>query len=378
MTIDFERPWLLPLLPLSLGLVWFLWHTSRAYMPPLRRRASLVLRLAVTTLVCLVIASPLVQLRADQVAVAVQLALADSITPAARAEEEQWLAKALASKNANDQVAVITFGEDATVERALSDDPRPPRLAPPSGGTRTDIAAAVRAGVAALPPSAARRLVLLSDGRENLDKAEPAADLAAAAGVQLLTVPVEQNNGPEVLVRQLDAPSQLREGERFSVTAQIESTVPTSATLHLLMDGALITSQDVDLDQGVNRLVLPLEPIPAGHHLLRLQIEPDQDTIIQNNTAGALVVVTGPPSVLVVEGSSGEGQYLADALKSSGLKVDLGSPVSAPLDVASLRNYAAVVLADVPANELAAGQMRALKTYVQNYGGGPVVGGGDP
>jgi Mg-chelatase subunit ChlD len=377
MTIDFERPWLLPLLPLSLGLVWFLWHTSRAYMPPIRRRASLVLRCAVVTLVCLVIASPLVQLRADQVAVAVLLDRSDSITPNARAEEEQWLARSLATKNSNDQVAVITFGEDATVERALSDDPRAPRLAPPSGGTRTDIAAAIRAGVAALPPSAARRLVLLSDGRENIDKAEPAADLAAAAGVQLLSVPVEQTNGPEVLVRQLDAPSQLREGERFSVTAQIQSSVPTSATLHLLMDGSLVASQDVDLDQGVNRLVMPLEPIPSGHHLLRLQIEPEEDTITQNNTAGALVVVTGPPSVLVVEGSSGEGQYLADALRSSGLKVDVGSPVSAPLDVASLRNYAAVVLADVPANELAAGQMRALKTYVQNYGGGMVVAGGD-
>ena len=110
MSIDFERPWLLPLLPLSLVAMWFLWHTSRAYMPPLRRRASLVLRLAVTTLVCLVIASPLIQLRADQLDVAVLLDRSDSITPAARAEQEQWLAKALAAKRPSDQVSVITFG----------------------------------------------------------------------------------------------------------------------------------------------------------------------------------------------------------------------------------------------------------------------------
>src|SRR5919204_5279401 len=232
MTLDFERPWLLPLLPLSLLGVWFLWHTSRAYMPPLRRRASLILRLAVTTLVCLVIASPLVQLRADQLAVAVLLDRSDSITPTAKAEQEQWLAKALANKSPNDQVAVITFGEDATVERALSDDARQPRLAPTERGTRTNIAAAIRAGVAALPPNSARRLVLLSDGRENIDKAEPAAALASAAGVQLLSVPVEQASGHEVLVRQLDAPNQLREGERFTVTAQIQATNSTSATLH--------------------------------------------------------------------------------------------------------------------------------------------------
>src|SRR5919202_2588611 len=245
------------------------------------------------------------------------------------------------------------------------------------GPSRTNIAAAIRAGVAALPPSSARRVVLLSDGRENLDHAEPAAALADAANVQLMAVPISEGDGPEVLVRQLDAPSQLREGERFSVTAQLDSTVPTSATIHLLMDGGLRTSQQVDLDPGTNRFVLPLEPMATGHHLLRLQVEADSDTLSQNNSAGALIIVSGPPSILIVEGSPGEGQYLAEALRSSGLTVDVASPLSAPLDLTTLRNYASVVVADVAANQFAPGQLRALKTYVQNYGGGLVVAGGD-
>ena len=171
----------------------------------------------------------------------------------------------MAAKGANDQVAVITFGEDATVERALSEDPHPPRLAPDATGSRTNIAAAIRAGVAALPPSAARRLVLLSDGRENLDHADPAAALASAAHVQLMSVPLGAASGPEVLVRQVDAPSQLREGERFTVTAQLDSTTATTATVHLLMDGQLIATQSLDLDQGTNRFVLPLDPLQPGH-----------------------------------------------------------------------------------------------------------------
>jgi Mg-chelatase subunit ChlD len=301
----------------------------------------------------------------------------DSITPAARIEQEQWLAKALATKGANDQMAVITFGEDATVERGLTDDNHPPRLAPESAGTRTNIAAAIRAGVAALPPSAARRLVLLSDGRENLDHADSAAALASAAHVQLMTVPVDERRGPEVLVRALEAPTQLREGERFSVTAQLESTEPTTASLHLLMDGGLRTTQLVELEPGINRFVIPLEPLSPGHHLLRLQVEADADTLSQNNSAGALVVVTGPPSILVVEGSPGESQFLVEALRTSGLNVEVDSPLSAPLEVTNLRNYASVVLVDVAANQFAPGQLRALKTYVQNYGGGLVVAGGD-
>jgi len=376
-SLDFERPWLLLLLPPSVAIVYLLWRGSRTYMPPVRRRASLIVRVAVISLLCLVLSVPTVQLRADQLAVAVLLDRSDSITPLARSQQEYWLAKAFASKGAQDQVSVITFGEDATVERALSDDPHPPRLAPDQTGTRTNIAAAIRAGVAALPPSAARRLVILSDGRENLDHADAAAALAAAAHVQLMSVPMDETQGPEVLVRALDAPSQLREGERFTVTAQLEATQPTSATLHLLMDGQVLTSQQVDLDQGTNRFVIPLEPISTGHHLLRLQVEADADTLSQNNSAGALVVVTGPPSVLVVEGTTGESQFLVDALKTSGLNVEQQSPLSAPLDLGTLRNYASVVLVDVAANQFAPGQLRALKTYVQNYGGGLVIAGGD-
>lgn len=377
MTIDFERPYLLILLPLALALVFAFWKTSRTYMPPVRRRASLVLRIVVVSLLCLAIASPLIQLRADEVAVAFLLDRSDSMSPNVRDQQEHWMAQAMAAKSANDGVAVITFGQDATVERALSDDPRPPRLAPDSGGSRTDIAAAIRAGVAALPPNTARRLVLISDGRQNLESADSAAALAAAAHVQLMSVPMGGSLGPEVLLRQLDAPSQVRQGERFSVTAQIDSTTTTTATLHLLVDGQLALSQTVDLDSGSNRFVLPLDPLSPGHHLLRAQIEAEADTIAQNNTAGALVVVSGPASVLIVEGTPGEGQFLADALRAAGLKADTGTPLSAPLELADLRNYASVVLVNIAANQFAPGQLSALKTYVQNYGGGLVVAGGD-
>jgi len=378
-TFDFEQPLVLALLPVALGLVFLLWRTSRAYMPPVRRRASLVLRLASVALLVLVLASPLVQLRANELAVAVLLDRSDSISPAARAQQEQWLDRALAAKGAQDRLAIVTFAGDATVERPLSSDAQLPRLSVDANlhSSRTDIAAAIRTGLAALPPDAARRLVLLSDGSENLDHAEPAASLAAAAGVPLDAVPLDQSSGPEVLVQGLDAPAQLREGDRFSVTARIQSTVAQHATVHLLVDDRVAATQATDLDQGVSRFVIPMEPLPPGHHVLRLQLEADQDTLPQNNTAGAYVVVSGSPRVLIVESAPGEGQFLADALRTAGLQVDLAESHTAPLAPDQLRGYASVVLANVPESDLVPSQLDALKSYVRDYGGGLVVAGGD-
>src|SRR5438874_9185341 len=268
-------------------------------MPPLRRRVSLVIRVLVVTLLVAVLAEPRVQLPANDLAVAFLLDRSDSITPSMQADQERWLADTLQHKSQQDQAAVITFGGDPVVDRALSTDSDSPRLSPssnvsPSG---TNIAAAIRAGLAVLPPTAARRLVLLSDGQENKEKADTAAALAAAAGVQLMVMPLEAVRGPEVLVRALDAPSQLREGERFSLSAQVEANLATTGTLYLLVDGRLAGSQDVTIQPGTSRFVLPVEPLTNGHHVLRVQLQADADTLVQNNSAGAYVIGQVPPQV---------------------------------------------------------------------------------
>ena len=348
-------------------------------MPPLRRRVSLVIRVLVVTLLVAVLAEPRVQLPANDLAVAFLLDRSDSITPSMQADEERWLADALQHKAQQDQAAVISFAGEPVVDRALSTDPDPPRLSPSNNTnpSATDIAAAVRAGLAVLPPSAARRLVLLSDGQENQEKADTAAALAAAAGVQLLAMPLESVRGPEVLVRALDAPSQLREGERFTVSAQLEANVATNATLYLMVDGRLVGNQDVNVQPGSSRFILPVEPLNSGHHVVRLQLQADADTLVQNNAAGAYVIVQGPPKVLVVEGTPGEGRFLVDALRTMGLTVDVTTPDGAALDASSLLSYASTVLVDVPAESMPAGRMLTLKSYVRDHGGGLLVVGGE-
>jgi hypothetical protein len=151
-------------------------------------------------------------------AVAFLLDRSDSITPSMQANQERWLADALQHKAQQDRAAVISFGGEPVVDRALSPEADPPPLSTSSNfsPSSTDIAAAIRAGLAVLPPSSARRLVLLTDGQENQEKADTRiagrrgrrADARGAVGLGART--------PEVLIRALDAPSQLRESERFS------------------------------------------------------------------------------------------------------------------------------------------------------------------
>jgi Mg-chelatase subunit ChlD/uncharacterized membrane protein len=378
-SLGFDRPLLLLLLPACAAIVYALWRTSRVYMPPIRRRVSLVLRLAIVSLLVAVLAEPHVQLPANDLAVAFLLDRSDSITPTMQATEQGWLSEALQRKAPQDQAAVISFGGDPAVDRDLSTNSEPPRLSPPTNlnTNATDIAAAIRAGLAVLPPSSARRIVLLSDGQQNQEQADAAAGLASAAGVQLLAMPLATDRGPSVLVRALDAPAQLREGERFTVSAEVESNVAATATLYLLVDGSLINTEKVDVQPGTGRYVLPVDPLSNGNHILRLQLQTDQDSMAENKSAGAYVIVQGPPRVLIVEGASGEGQYLADALRSENLQVDVTTPDGAAMDSDTLLGYASTILVDVSADSLPEGRVQALKSYVRDHGGGLLVVGGD-
>ena len=146
MAVTFDQPLLLGLLVPSLALVWYLWHTSRVYLPSVRRHLSLVLRMFAVTLLVTVLAGPSLRLNTSDLSEAILLDRSESITPAQRAQEEAFVADALAHKAPNDRIAVVSFGGTAVAERPLSTDPTLPVYAQDTtlDPTHTNIAAAIQ------------------------------------------------------------------------------------------------------------------------------------------------------------------------------------------------------------------------------------------
>ncbi len=376
MTLDFTQPLALLLLAV-LPLFWLVGRVSRTHLPANRRRLALGVRLLVAALLVLGLAGPRATGRADQQAVAFLVDVSDSVTPQMRDRQLGWLREAVAGMGERDQAAIIAFGDQPVVERPLSGVRQVGPISSVVGGGKTDVSAAIRLALASMPSTMARKIVLVSDGNENAGRAVDQARIAGAAQVPIDVVPLSQQTGPEVLVRQLETPAFVREGETFSATVTIEASQDSRARVHLLADGRLLGSQDIELSQGTNSVVLPQEPLGPGFHLFRVQLEGRDDTFVQNNEGGSYTVVSGKPRVLLIESEPGETRYLADALRASGLELDVRDVGQATLDLPTLRGYESVVLANVPAADMSVPQMRAINSYVQNLGGGLVVIGGE-
>jgi Mg-chelatase subunit ChlD len=380
MQLELANPPGLILLALAPVFVW-LGRQSLRGMRSRRARWALATRLGVLALLALALADPRLKTAADRLAVAFLVDVSDSVGSAARAEAEKWVQDALKEMPSGDEAAVVAFAGDALVERTASPlhDLQPIRSIPAANAT--DLAGALRVGLGLLPTDRARRIVLLSDGNENRGRALDEARLPAAAGVPVDVVPLGEARGVEVSVRSLEAPGALREGDTFALRLMIDSSVETSARVLLLTDGRLdtgaATELRVQLNAGANNVVVPHDPLPPGFHTFVVQVEPSVDTVAENNEATAFTVVSGRPRVLVVEGTAGNGAHLVDALKAGGIDAAAGAPNGVASDVAGLRSYDALVLVNAPASAFAPAQLRALKTYVQTFGGGLTLVGGD-
>jgi Mg-chelatase subunit ChlD len=373
----------LPLLALPLIRQWFTPSASRLRVSR-RTLYGVFLRLLVGLGLILSLAGVQWVQPVDDLTVVFALDLSDSVPVEERARAERFIREAAAEMPPGARAAVIAFGEEALVERLASEARDLPPIASVPGASRTDIASALRLALALFPEDSQKRLILLSDGLENVGEALARSDWLASRGVEidivpLLAPPVEA----EAYLADLEVPAAVREGQSFAVTALIESTVAQRATVRLFDAGDLVVSRQLELEPGMNRMELRVTAEKSGFHRYRAELAPAADTLPQNNLASGFTQVYGPPRVLIVAGSitsagtSGEADVVRRALASTRVNVDMIVPAALPGDLATLSNYDTVVLVNVPARAIPEGAMKALPLYVRELGRGLVMIGGE-
>lgn len=376
--LSLSRPIALLFLLVLVPLAVYLSRTSMALMRPRRRRWSLALRIMLITLLVLALGGLGIVRAADRLSVVFLVDHSDSIAADARLQQAAYLNTAIHDKSEGDQAGVVMFGADALIDRPVSSETSTPDLASKPGETYSDIEEAIRLGLSIMPSDTARRIVLLSDGKENLGSAEWAGRLAAANGVPLDILPIISENGPEVWMDGLSAPSPIREGERVSLEVSIASSTDTTSTLTLYMDGLPIAAQQVSLVRGTNKFVQQLSPATRGFHTYSATIEAPQgaDTRRENNKYSAFSLVLGKSNLLIVEGKEGESAALYAALASN-VEIKVVTPETMPQDLTALAGYDAITMVNVPASRLSGVAMNNVQTIVRDLGKGLIVIGGD-
>lgn len=382
MHLTLERPLLL-LLGLAVPLLWWLsWRLG-----VLRKQhgaGAAILRSLVMTCVILAV-SGLSWLEEHNLLSVIfvvdasrSIAAADAHDAGGQARAREFVQKALEVRPDEDLAGVVTFGQDAEIERLVRGDSEAPAWAtrPEPGGTH--IENALRLALASFPPDTHRRLVLLSDGIETHGRALNQATIARELGVpvDVVTLPTARI-GPDVVAESLSAPAHAEALQPFDLRLQVRAPQPTDGRVLLYRNDELLGELPVHLDGGLDVLTIPQTLEGAGLYRFRAVIQAQPDGEQRNNEVRTTVEVGGQPRILHLEGYADSAEHLRNALLSGGYVVTTGSPADLPDTLEEMAPFDVIILSDVPGTEMTRAQMAALEHYVTDLGKGLVMIGGD-
>src|SRR5687767_32789 len=234
LTIAFDQPWWLLLL-LLVPLLWIFSFKSLSGLGPNRRIFALLFRTAVFTLLVLALAGIQLQKISDRVTVMYLLDQSESIPkPVREAMLEYVMEDVKAHRRAGDfqsatedKAGIIIFGREATIEYPpFADEIRAAGVLESLYELRTDatnISSAMKLAQASFPEDSAKRIVLVTDGNENVGDARTIARTLADAGIGIDVVPIRLASQSEIAVEKVALPSDIRRGQPMEARVVVEN-----------------------------------------------------------------------------------------------------------------------------------------------------------
>lgn len=367
--ISFEHPIYLWLM-LALPLLWYLGYGALGVLGQTRRAMALLFRTTVWTVMVFALAGVQLVRVSDRVTVMYVLDQSDSIPVAKRQVMLDFVVRNVKrhrDAQRGDKAGIIVFGRDASVEIPPFDDEiRLRRLESlMDRGDATNLESALNLAQATMPEDTARRIVVVTDGNENLGQARKLVARVAAAGIGIDVVPVMLDAKSEVVVEKVDLPNDIRTGQPFEARIVVNNYSESEDQAGAATEGkirvkqkmgqseSILLEQDVTLEPGKN--VFPLRhtidrPAPYIYEAEFVPASRDDDGLRQNNSATAYTHVRGKGRVLLIEDRdrSGDFDLLVGRLRDSDIEVVTQTNDSLFGSLAELQAYDAVILAGVP------------------------------
>jgi Mg-chelatase subunit ChlD len=386
MKIEFTNPLALLLLLLIPAAIYMARH-SLANLSRRRAAWSTGVRITILLLIVLALAGLRIRTTARDLALIFLVDVSASVAQDQQKDVINFINSEMQRAAPRDYVGVIAFGRDASVEVAptrkeVLGDWHLSEISSAPSRDYTNISGALKLASALVPEDAVGRLVLISDGNENLDSAIEEARLLKAENIEVHTRALNTvNDGSrkqgEIAVRELVAPQQLAEGEAFELKATIDSTVDTEAKLRIFRNDSLMAERQVQLSAtGENVFILPERNDKKGFYTYRAEVEALQaDSFVQNNSREAFTLVEGKPKLLYVTGDAQPSAALLRVFTEGNFAFDTSRV--APASLAGFQDYDLVIYDNLPATQLTKEQMKMTQAYARDLGGGFMMIGGE-
>lgn len=351
---------------LVLPLIWWVAVSKEGSIP----RRLVAWRVLTAALVILAAAGLVVPAGHAPVTIVAVLDRSASIPPRARARALDRVNAVRSMMKSGDRLGLVSFAADAAIEWRPLDGVRPGRFHATVSELGTDIGGALRLARDILPREGSRRILLMSDGRDNSGHAERDAIYAAAAGIPIDVIPSFADGPAPLRVMRVSGPPTAAVGQPYLLSVDVSGTPGAGGKVVVYRDDQVIASVELTAgNDGSGSLVLMERQGIGRSYVYRATTEAHEDDAA-THPVGTVVLVEGQPAILYVSDSD---PSLQSVLSKAGFRVKVISPENAPETKDAFESFVGVVLDDVPAERLTTAAIDALTQYVDSSGGGLLI-----
>ena len=295
----------------------------------------------------------------------------------------------LRAKLDTERAGAVAFDTTAEVAIAPGDAWVAPAAQRGAGVARdgTDMAGAIRLGLALIPPGAGGHLVLIGDGRATAGDLTAATAAATARGIPVSTIATPGTSGDPAIAAIVLDNDRVRAGATVTGHVDVDADgVTATGKVVVRVGGTDVVAKSVELT-GKHVQVPFTYALPPGQSPGVISVEaaldppaaPAQDRDRGNDRSATRLVVERPPNVLILDGDENGAATLAEALRAEQMQVRVTSAIDGPTP--DLNDTDLLILANAPVKPgIGTGvlddEVGEKITHWVNNGGGLIVLGG--
>ena len=379
MRITFGQFWPF-LIVLVIPLLWRMIRHTAVGLSDRHLRISLITRTTVVLLLTLVLMRPVWHRAGEWLSVVYALDISGSIDPKFIDTAIDWIESSNFS-GTPDHADFIVFGASAKNVGSVDEIRGVEVSSEGASGSidqrATNIETAISQALHSFNPQYLKRLVLITDGNQNIGDLEKIIGRAQESGVRIFSIPATVRGARDRWIEAVDFPQYMRVEEPVTATVQVFSRVKTITTLEILGDGVTLESREVNLNPGLNDVTFEVRLPTEGQVTVSARLDSDNDPLPHNDVHTQSILVGSRPRILYVEGRPSSAHYLRNALVGEGMDVVLGQPESIPSTISGLNEYDLIIVSDVSSKSLSKMQMNAILSYIRDSSGGFIFAGGE-
>ncbi|MBC2397730.1 VWA domain-containing protein [Clostridium tetanomorphum] len=290
---------------------------------------------------------------------------------------ENYLNCQIGKKSKKDKIAVIGFGKEPVIEVPLTYEKNHIELGSKINKNFTNLEKAMDFAISYFPKNNNRRLVIITDKRENCGDIYNIKEKIKKENINLVLKEVKNEVENDVQITDIMIPENIYENGNIPVKIKIDSTSEDRGDIYLYLNDKKILTKKVNVKKGSNEFHFTIPIKNESEIILKGEMNFLKDINKFNNISTVYRDIRKDPKILVISENTKDAENINKLMDNLNIKRTNYISKEVPNDINFLCDFSEIILINSDYKSLPQKFDETLEKSVDKFGTGLLVIGGE-